>query len=357
MTEQEIIKQLNLKKSKPLVYEKMIKFDEKVACGESITVIHFQYDTICNMNCVHCCVPKDKFIKNTSRVLNPTIIKDIFEQAHKMGLARADVSGGEPTTFKELDKIIEAIVPDRFWIQMETNGYLMTSEKAKHYKDIGIDKIQLSIDSLDEAAHDKFRRKPGSWKRAINAIDMIKNAGMSIAINTVVTHDRLYSKEFIMFLKFFKEINVPVNFCLAKPVGRWIENRKDLLIENDSEIIKNLSKIYDISDNVNLPAYGRIPGCFPFKRLTTITKYGDVLPCLHLQMTVGNIFDTPLKELIEKGMKYFEQYEPSCLSSNIDFINTYINKITDTSRPEPIENVLPLNWRELDKQRKLGETK
>lgn len=355
MTEQEKIKQIGLKKSKPLVYEKMIRFDEKIARGESITVIHMQYDTLCNMNCAHCCVPQDLFVKDTNRVLNPTIVASIFKQADEMGLARADVSGGEPTTFKDLDKVIEAICPEKFWIQMETNGYLMTYDKAKHYKSIGIDKIQLSIDSLVETVHDSFRRKPGSLKRALRAIDMIQSADLSLAINTVVTHDRLHSEEFLSFLSHFNELNIPVNFCLTKPVGRWKENRKDLVIGNDADKIKELNKKYNISDYVHLPAYDRLPGCFPFRRLTTITKYGDVLPCLHLQMTVGNVFDTPLKELIEKGMKYFEQYEPECLSSNVDFIDTYMNKIIDNTRPEPIENVLPLNWRELDKKRKFGE--
>jgi MoaA/NifB/PqqE/SkfB family radical SAM enzyme len=342
LTENEIVLQNNLKVKKPLVYEKMIQFDEKIANDKSITVIHIQYDTLCNMNCVHCCVPQDLFIKNTNRILTVEDIKNIFKQADELGLAKADLSGGEPTLFKELDKIIEAINPEKFWIQVETNGFLMTYQKAQHYKNIGIDKIQLSIDSLNETAHDQFRRKPGSWQKAIDSIHMIQSAGLSLAINSVVTHTRLHSDEFLMFLEYCKKLKVPVNLCLTKPVGRWVNFLDEIITPEDVQYIIELSKTQNISDYIHLPAYGRRPGCYPFRRLMTITKYGDVLPCLHLQFTVGNIFDTSLKDLIEKGMKYFN-YEPDCLSTNLDFIKKYIN--TTTSQPIPIENILPLNWK------------
>jgi MoaA/NifB/PqqE/SkfB family radical SAM enzyme len=344
-------RQAQLKKSKLLVYEKFQRYDEKIANVESIAHIQIQYDTLCNMNCEHCCIPQELFIKDTTRVMTPSDVKNIFEQADEMGLARAGISGGEPMTFKDLDKVIEAINPTKFWIQLETNGLLMTEEKAKHYKDIGVDKIQLSIDSLYPEVHDAFRRKFGSWKRAIEAIKMIQDANLQIAINTFVTHTRLNSNEFLLFLKFCNDKGVYVNLCLNKPMGRWEGHTDELLTDKDLAYIIELSNTYNITDYINLSSFDRLPGCFPFRRLLTITKYGDMLPCAHLQFTVGNVFDTPLKDLIEKGMKYFEQYEPSCLASNTNFIENWIRKTLERTSPDIIENVLPLNWREIDNER------
>ena len=196
----DILRQMLLKHKKPLVYEKFQHYDEKIAKGESIAHIQIQYDTLCNMNCEHCCVPQDVFVKNTTRVMTPNDVSNIFKQADEMGLARAGVSGGEPLAFKDLDKIIDSICPENFWIQLETNGLLLNEAKAKHLSEIGIDKIQLSIDSLNEKEHDTFRRKPGSWQKAIDSIDIVKNSGMQIAINTFVTKQRLYTDEFFRIL-------------------------------------------------------------------------------------------------------------------------------------------------------------
>ncbi|MDO8609284.1 MAG: hypothetical protein Q7R95_01930, partial [bacterium] len=54
----ELSKRNSLKISKPYVYEKFLKYDEKVKQGESIAIIQFQYNYICNFHCTHCCISK-----------------------------------------------------------------------------------------------------------------------------------------------------------------------------------------------------------------------------------------------------------------------------------------------------------
>ena len=47
-----------IKKHKPRVYEKMMQYPEKLARGEGIPIIQFQYDYLCNFDCEHCCIDK-----------------------------------------------------------------------------------------------------------------------------------------------------------------------------------------------------------------------------------------------------------------------------------------------------------
>ena len=56
-----------LQQHKPRVYEKMMQYPEKLARGEGIPIIQFQYDYLCNFDCEHCCI--DKFY--VSYVINP----------------------------------------------------------------------------------------------------------------------------------------------------------------------------------------------------------------------------------------------------------------------------------------------
>ena len=46
----------SLKEEKPYVYEKIMKYPEKLERGESTAIIQFQYDYTCNFRCQHCSI-------------------------------------------------------------------------------------------------------------------------------------------------------------------------------------------------------------------------------------------------------------------------------------------------------------
>jgi MoaA/NifB/PqqE/SkfB family radical SAM enzyme len=236
---------------------------------------------------------------------------------------------------------VEAIDPAKFFISSDTNGWLLDKKRAKHLKSIGLDKIQLSLDSLNPEEHDAFRRARGSHERAVRAIDAAQEAGLNIIIATVVTKQRIRSQEFIDFLEFAKEKDVPTFITFAKPVGSWQGNLDVLVDEDDHAYEKELQKKYNVFTHMT-PAYGMDLGCIAVKRMVSITKYGDIMPCPYIHISLGNFFEEPLKDIIERGMKIkpFTRYTDTCLIA-IDrkFINTYEKKLD--GKP------LPVPWREV----------
>lgn len=346
LTPLEINKRNYLKTHKPLVYNKVIKFDEMFNNGESIAIIQLQYNYVCNFKCQHCSIAGFKYKKN-ARVLTIPDIRKLSQQADKMGLAHIDVTGGEPLLFRDIDQLIEAINPAKFYIQSDTNGWFMTDKWAKHLKKIGVDKIQLSIDSLIAEEHDAFRRKPGSHKRALRAIDYTKSAGLNMHIATVVTHQRLRSEEFIQFLEFAKSKEVAVSVCWPKPVGEWAGNFNLLITPDDIAYLDGLRSKYHLYEHLT-PGYGLNIGCLAVKRMISITQFGEVLPCPWMYFSLGNIFNEPLQYIIRKGMRYFGEHENACLvSSNRKFVDKFIAKTYGREFPVPIEEIMPLDWRKL----------
>ena len=105
----------------------------------------------------HCAIKSYQQNAKGKRSLKIEDVKKLADQADALGLARFVISGGEPTTFSDLDELVAAIDPKRFFINSDSNGYLL-ADKAEHMKKIGIDRIQLSIDSLNPDEHDEFRR-------------------------------------------------------------------------------------------------------------------------------------------------------------------------------------------------------
>lgn len=324
---EEIEKRNLLKKEKPYVYEKIMKFDEKVKKGESIAIIQFQYDYTCNFKCEHCSVKRFQG-KKKGRFFTISDVKELSRQADEMGLAHIVITGGEPLLFPDFDDLVKAIGPQKFYITSDTNGWFLDEERAKHLKSIGVDKIQLSLDSLLAAEHDEFRRKAGSHERAIRAIDAALNAGLNIIIQTVVSKQRVRSKEFIEFLEFLNGKGVGVFVTYAKPVGSWEGNFDVLVNKDDMDYVRELEKKYNVFTHLT-PAYGLNLGCISVKRMVSITKYGDVMPCPYIHISLGNFFKEPLKDIIERGMKikYFGKYVDTCLiAEDRKFIHDYVVK-------------------------------
>lgn len=313
-----------LKENKPYVYEKVSKFTEKYNRGESIAIIQLQYDYRCNMKCEHCSIARFQG-KKDKRKLTPEDVGRLAKQADEMGLARFVISGGEPTTFPDLDELVAAIDPEKFYINSDSNGYLL-AEKAEHMKKIGIDRIQLSIDSLNAEEHDAFRHMPGAYNRAMEGIKECQRVGLPLYIQTVVTKERLHSEEFIEFLKYFNGMGLNVFVSFAKPVGAWEGQYDNLIDRSDLAFMSELEKKYHVCTHLT-PAYGLDMGCIGVKGFITVTQYGDVQPCPYIHTSIGNILETPLKDIIQTGMgiKHFGEYVDTCLiAEDLPFIKKYV---------------------------------
>lgn len=330
-----------LKEHKPRVYEKVMKFSEKIAKGESIAIIQFQYDYTCNLRCQHCSVKRFQG-KKSGRFFTLDDVRELSRQADELGLANFVITGGEPLVFPDLDRLVEAIDPQKFHIVSDSNGWLLDDARAKHLKAIGVEKIQLSLDSLDAAEHDAFRRREGSHARALRAIDACLNAGLNIILSTVVTHQRIRSEEFIQYLEFAKAKGVGTFVTYAKPVGSW-EGKFDMLVtRDDMDFMRDvLEKKYNVFTHLT-PSYGLDLGCIAVKRMISVTKYGDVLPCPYIHTSIGNFFEEPLKDIIERGMniKWFGEHQDTCLiAEDRPFIDKYIVPTYSKSLPVPWDEV------------------
>lgn len=318
-------KRNKLKEIKPYVYEKIMKFDEKIKRGESIAIIQLQYSYACNFLCHHCSVRsiQDQG-RGDRRVLTPQDVKELARQADELGLARFEINGGEPFVNKNYDEIVKAIDPQKFYINSVTNGWFLDEKKAKHLKEIGVDRIQVGIDSLSPKEHDSFRRRDGAHKRALGAVEACLKAGLDVFVTTVVTRQRLYSSEFKKFIKYFNDKGVGVFMTYAKPVGAW-QGRYDLMVtEKDLAYARKLEKIHNIFSHIT-SKNGIKGGCLAMRGLIAITPYGDVMPCQYIFVSLGNIFKEPLKVILERGMKLKPFKSDICpIAVDKSFVEKYI---------------------------------
>lgn len=342
LNEIEQAKREKLKREKPQVFEKIMKIPERHSQGIATPIIDIAYSYACDLTCDHCTAWRGRWLRSGgARKLTPKDLRKMSDEAHELGLAQFCLSGGEPTILKELDDVILALQPDKFHLTMSTHGHFLTKEKCRHLKSLGLDKVKISLDDFDPKFHDANRHLPGAYQKAMAALFNAKEAGLSVVIQTVITHQNCQTPRIREMAKFATEHDFSIDILVARPTGAW-EGRFDTLITpEDADFLWKAHQEYPVLHRDVWPSYGMNKGSGAVHSTLHLTQYGDIMPCVYIHISIGNIFDGTLAEAIKRGqsIKKFNEYNPLCLSGeDRDFIEKYMTKSYGKQ--------LPIHWSE-----------
>lgn len=337
--ELEQAKRQKLIREKPQVFEKIRKIEDRFKQGIATPIIDIAYRYACNLKCQHCTASR---FRKEGRKLKPADLRRISDESHALGLSQFCISGGEPLVLKKIDDVILALQPDRFHLTMSTNGYFLTKEKARHLKAIGLDKIKISLDDFDEKKHDENRRNGGAYQKAIDAMFNAREAGLSVVIQTCVTRQNCQTTQLEEMAKFAIDNGFTVDVLIARATGEWEGKHEVLITPDDAAYLRQKHEQYPVLHRDTFPSYGMDKGCGCVHSTLHITQYGDVLPCVFIHISIGNIFEESLADIIKRGqsIKSFQSYNPLCRSGeDRSFIDKYMTKFY--GKP------LPVHWSEV----------
>ena len=110
----------------------------------------------CNVNCIYC--HHDGMV-SSSQEMTPDEIYRICKIAKKIGVRKIRLSGGEPLIRKDIVEIVSKINSIGFKdISMTTDGILL-EKYAKDLKDAGLDRVNVSFDTLNRDTYEFITRK------------------------------------------------------------------------------------------------------------------------------------------------------------------------------------------------------
>ena len=336
---------------KPLVVDKFRSFEKYLKknnrqIGIKQRGLDINLRNACNLKCEHCFTmsPVGLGIEHN---LDQNIMKSIGNQAHELGIFELDLQGGELLLNKKyLYETLESLGTNRFYVYLTTNGWYMNEEVAKQLRALGVDRVSVSIDSMSGDTHDAFRGKKGAWERAINALELVKDAGMTPYMNMTVGKYNVDSEDLKLMLEYSKDKKYTTLINIATPGGMWSELDSVCINEDDSKHLIEMRKYYknmlrNLWDPMDRNREGVI-GCNTINRLY-ITPKGDVLPCPYVHIKVGNIYEESLKDISNRGFKVkkFRDYSEKCLAGeDKEFIKSFMaKKGTTIFEPAKIEDL------------------
>jgi MoaA/NifB/PqqE/SkfB family radical SAM enzyme len=325
---------------RPRVHEKIQNYFNGMLDGQISPILRLKINrSLCNFHCAHCCEEPymSRDLKKKTGALDPRPqmslqdYKKLSQEADDFGIFRFVLTGGEALLDKNLDKLMEALDPQKHLIILDTNGWTFDADKAKWFADHGGYKAQISLDSMIEEEHDQFRGKKGSYKRVMKALSATKEAGLELLISTCIIKDRVFSSEFQDLCEFCKVEDIPLYVTLAKPVGSARDQLTWTCTKKDVDHLKLLESKYNIFTHMT-PSYGQPGRCITVKGINTINHDGEIIPCPYMDMSIGNVTKEPLAKILERGMlnSWLGPYRDECIiGEHKDFINFHNKAVSD----------------------------
>ena len=182
----------------------------------------------CNFRCTYC-MPKDvfgpgyKFLPHDA-LLSFEEITRFAKISAELGVEKLRLTGGEPTLRRNLPTLISMLsqlrtpVGTPLDLTLTTNGSTLVKQ-AKALKDAGLQRITISLDSMDDAVFRAMNDVDFPVANVLNGIDAALAAGLApVKVNMVVKRG-VNDHTVVAMAKHFKGTGVIVRFIEFMDVG------------------------------------------------------------------------------------------------------------------------------------------
>ncbi len=287
--------------------------------GRTISYLRISLTDKCNLRCRYCMPPGTVEKKPHSDIISEEEIISCVKAAVNLGIKKIRLTGGEPLIKKNIINIVKKIksVQGVEELCLTTNGVLL-SKLARDLKSAGLDRINISIDSLNEEKY-KYITGGGNIKDVLEGIDVAYKTGFKkIKLNVVLiggfnddeiedfanmTIDRDIDVRFIELMPMYdsgdfdKNAFIPYTVVLDK-----LKNRNLEVIEKDGGVAK-LYKIPNAKGNIGLISPVNNHFCSECNRIR-LTADGKIKPCLHSsdEINIKGLDDIQMKKKLEEAI-------------------------------------------------------
>jgi len=175
----------------------------------------------CNFRCVYC-MPKDVYGRDHSFLERRELLT--FEEIARVagvfvatGVQKIRIPGGEPLVRRDLEHLIELLAVLDVDLTLTTNGSLLPA-KAQALADAGLNRITVSLDSLDDATFRALNDVDFPVDRVLEGIDAAVAAGLPVKVNAVVKRG-VNDHQILPMAAFFRERGQTLRFIEYMDVG------------------------------------------------------------------------------------------------------------------------------------------
>lgn len=251
----------------------------------------------CNERCTHCYI--EKFWDDPKRVLSLDDWKNILGKLKEAGTLYLILMGGEAMLHPHFFEILQFSASLGFSTSMISNGFKIKSlDMAIKLRELGLSNITISVYSLRPEIHDKMTAVKGSLALTMNAVKYCREAGINVGINCLLTTENIdhyfeladWCIERKMEIKSDPTITPKMDGdespTRLRPTRRQLSIYYQTLIKKWPE--GKPKSAWDNNDEFT---------CNVAKGKCAVTPYGELLVCLEVRESLGNLKDHSFEKL------------------------------------------------------------
>ncbi|MBX3358700.1 MAG: GTP 3',8-cyclase MoaA [Phycisphaeraceae bacterium] len=270
--------------------------------GREIRDLRLSITDRCNFRCTYCMDPDVAFLPREDLLSDQEMVR-LAGIAVGLGIRKIRLTGGEPTIHPGLDGIIAGIASTGVHdLAMTTNGSRLELDRLRAWRDAGLTRLTVSIDSIQPGRFAAITRSRSSPAAVVDGIRAAQRAGFArLKLNAVIVRG-FNEDEVVPLASLARDLGVEMRYIEYMPLDSGRHWNPSLLVPA-SEIVDRIGAVYpivpagrDAADSTSLsyqfadlpPGEGsRIgviapvsrPFCGACSRLR-ITADGKVRPCL-----------------------------------------------------------------------------
>ena len=158
----------------------------------------------CNNDCPHCYNARPRDFAELDTISWKRIIDKLWE----LGVPHIVFTGGEPTLRNDLPELIAHAESNGQITGLNTNARRLQNEKyVRELVEAGLDHVQITVESCDEAIHDRMVHARGAFKQTIEGLRFALASPLYVMTNTTMLQTNVHSIPGT--LDFLADIGVP----------------------------------------------------------------------------------------------------------------------------------------------------
>jgi cyclic pyranopterin phosphate synthase len=192
--------------------------------GRTHTSLRISVTDRCNIRCFYCMPEENVRFRPRDEILTFEEIVRFVRVVTRAGVNKFRITGGEPLVRSDLPRLIEQLaqiegIDD---LALTTNGILL-ADQADALRQAGLRRLNISLDTLDEATFQKITRREG-LDRVLGGIAAAQRVGFEkIRLNAIAIRG-LSETEIVPLGRFAREQQLELRFIEYMPLdadGAW----------------------------------------------------------------------------------------------------------------------------------------
>jgi len=183
------------------------------AYGREIRSLRFSITNRCNLNCIYCHCEGEERAKeiSTDKIAKKEISAEFIIAIARVASDYFDIrqikfSGGEPLMRADLADIVQGMRDIEDNISVTTNGVFL-GKYARALADAGLDRVNVSLDSINEEKYDFITCSRNNLHSVIDGIHSAIDAGLTPVKLNMVLLNGINEDEVVDMMDFVRECN------------------------------------------------------------------------------------------------------------------------------------------------------